>query len=71
MFALVKSILNFFSGEPKLPLNPKVGPKPNIKNSFLRLSTCDDELLSTPKFITFLTVPLPKLYQSPPSNAIP
>ena len=31
--------------------------KPNIKKLFLQFSTCDDELLSTPKFITFLTVP--------------
>ena len=39
----------FFSGEPKLPLIQKVGHKPNIKKLFLKLSTCDDELLSTPK----------------------
>ena len=58
MFALVKLILISFSGELKLPLIPKVGPKPNVKKLFLRLSTCDDELLSTPKIITFLAVPL-------------
>ena len=38
MFALLKLILNGFSGEPKLPLIPKVGPSPNIKKLFLRLS---------------------------------
>ena len=27
-----------FSGEPKLPLIPKVGSSPNIKKLFLRLS---------------------------------
>ena len=34
-FALVKLILNFFSGDPRLPLIPKVGPSPNIKKLFL------------------------------------
>ena len=58
------------SDEPKLPLILKVEPKPNFKKLFLKLSTCDDELLSTSKIVTFLAVPLPKLYQSP-SNAIP
>ena len=32
MFAL-KLILNFFSGDPKLPLIPKVGPSTNIKKN--------------------------------------
>ena len=53
-FALVKLILNFFSGDPKLPSIPYVGPYPNIKNLFLRLSELDDKLLSTPKIIKFL-----------------
>ena len=43
MFALVKLILNFFSGEPKLPLIQKVGPSPYIKKLFLELSELDDE----------------------------
>ena len=38
VFALLKLILNFFSGKPKLPLMPNVGPSPNIKKLFLRLS---------------------------------
>ena len=38
VFALVKLILNFFSGEPKFPLIPKVGPSPNVKKLFLQLS---------------------------------
>ena len=33
-FALVKLILNFFSGDPKLPLILKVGASPNIKFFF-------------------------------------
>ena len=71
VFALVKFILNFFSGEPNIPLIPKVGPLSSIKKLFLRSSTYDDELLSTPKIIIFLAVPLSKLRQSPPSNVIP
>ena len=71
MFALVKWILNSFSGQPKLPLIPKVGPSPNIKKLFLRLSEWDNELLSTPKIITFLAVSLLKLYQPVLSNVIP
>ena len=45
MFALVKLILNFFSGDPKLLLTPHVGPSPNIKKLFLQLPERDDELL--------------------------
>ena len=41
--------INFFSGELKHLLIPKVGPKPNIKKLFLQFSTCVDELLSKPK----------------------
>ena len=39
VFALLKLVLNFFSGAPKLPLIPKVSPSPNIKKLFLRLPT--------------------------------
>ena len=60
----------FFSGEPKFPLTSKVGPKPKIKKLIFWLSTSNDELLSTPKIITFLAVSLPKIHQSPLSNAI-
>ena len=34
-----------------------VGPSPKIKNSSLQLSMFVDELISTPKAITFLPVP--------------
>ena len=49
VFPLVNLIVNFFSGERKLSLISKVGPKPNIKKLFLRLSACDDALLSHQK----------------------
>ena len=48
-----KLILNFFSGKPKLPLIPKVGPSHSTKKLFLGLLAWDDELLSIPKIITF------------------
>ena len=53
-----------------LPLISSVGPSPNTKKLFLRLSVCDDELLSISKFLTFLAESLPKLHESDPSNAI-
>ena len=68
---LVKLILNFFFAEPNFQFIQYAGPKPNIKNLFLWLSTFDDELLSTPKSITFLAVSLSKLHELPLSNAIP
>ena len=71
MFALVKLILNFFSGEPKIPFFPKVGRKLNIKKLFLGFSACDDELPSTPKIITFLALLLQKHHQSALLNVIP
>ena len=61
MFALVK-LINFFSAEPKLPLIPKGGPKPNIKKLFLQLTTCDDEQLSTPKIINSLATIHPFIF---------
>ena len=71
VFALVKLLVNFFSCEPKLPSIPKVRPSPNIKKLFLGLSEWDDELLSTPKTITFLAVSLSKLLQLALLNVIP
>ena len=71
MFTLLKLILNFYSGEAKLPLIPKAGPSPNITKLFLGLSEWDDELLSTPKMITFLAMSLTKLHELDRSNAIP
>ena len=67
----LKLILNLFSGDPKFPLIPKVGPSPDIKELFWRLSELNDELLSAPKIITFLAVSLSKLQKSPLSNVIP
>ena len=49
----------------------EVGPSPSTKRSFLQLSVWDDELLSTPKFITLLAKSLSKLYERTTSNAIP
>ena len=71
VFALVKLILNFYSGETKLPLIPKVWFSPNIKNLVLRLSEWDDELLSTPKTITYLAVSLLKYHQPARWNVTP
>ena len=71
MFALLKLILDVFSGEPKLQLIPKVGPSPSTKKLFLRLSARYGELLSTSKIIKFLTVTLLKLNEAALSNAIP
>ena len=34
VFALLKLILNFFSGESKFQLMPKFGPSPKTKKSF-------------------------------------
>ena len=42
-FALVKLILNFFSGDPKLPLILKVGVSPNIKFFFC---DCQNEIMN-------------------------
>ena len=62
---------NYFSGDPKLPSIPKSGPSLNIETLFLQLSEWDNELLSTPKIITFLAKSLPKLQESTVSNIIP
>ena len=42
----------------------------NTKNLILKLLLCGDELLSTPKIITFLEKPLPKLHKHSPFNGI-
>ena len=70
MFALVKLILNFFSGDPKLLLTSHVGPSPNIKKLFLQLPERDDELLWVSKFMKFLAKSLPKLHEPALSNVI-
>ena len=61
---------NFFSGEPKLPLIPNVGPSPSTKKLFLRFSAWNDDLLSTPKIITFLGKSLSKIHEPAISNVI-
>ena len=43
---------------------------PYIKNLFLRLSAWDNELLSTPKIITFLAKLIPKFHRPALSNTI-
>ena len=58
VFALLKLILNFFSGELHLPLILKVGPSPSTKKLLLQWLAWDDELLSTPKIIKFLAMSL-------------
>ena len=59
----------FFSNIPKLPLIPQVGPWPNNKKSYLRLSVSDDKLLSPPSIIISLAVLLQKLHSLFPSTA--
>ena len=71
VFALLKLILIFFSGQPNLPLTQKVGPLSSNEKLFLRLSAWNDKLLSTPKTITFLAMSLSKLHEPAPSNVIP
>ena len=55
-----------------VPSNPGVGPLPRIKIHFPILSVCTDELISTPKMITFLpTLPSGKEYSPSESNPMP
>ena len=53
--------------------NPCVGPLPRIKISYFLLSIfADEQRLSTPKIITFLSVPPPGCQKNPClSNVIP
>ena len=57
MFGLLKLILSFLSGKPNLPLILNVVTSSNPKE-------LDEKLLSTPKVITFLAVPLLKLREA-------
>ena len=50
---------------------PCVGPSPRINISSCLLSICEDELMSTPKIITFLPIPLPSEKNIFLSNLIP
>ena len=61
-FTKTKLILNFFFGESRLPLILNKS-SPSTKTLFLRLSPWDDEVLSTPKIITFLAVSLSKVQE--------
>ena len=63
-----KANTKLFSGAAKLPLIPWVGPSLNIEKLFVWLSEWDDELLSTPKIITFLAKSLSKLHKAALSN---
>ena len=71
MFALLKLTLNFFCSEPKLPLIQKVGLSPSTKKLSMQLPERHDELLSTPKIITFLVASLLKCHEPALSNVIP
>ena len=51
--------------------NPCVDPLLRIKMSFFLLSIFDDELISTPKIITFLPTSLPNEKDVSVSNPIP
>ena len=70
MFALLRLILNSFSGAPKLSLMRKVSSSPKTRKLFLTLRARDDELLSTLRITILLAVSLSKLYSPFPSNAI-
>ena len=69
---LVKSIEYFFSVVIVVSPNPCVGSSPRIKIHNLLLSTCTEELLSAPTFITVLPNP-PVVKEKIPflSNLIP
>ena len=71
VFALLKLTLKCSSSAPMLPLISSVGPSPNTKKLFFQLSVWDNELISTPKIMTFLTMPLPKLPELNLPNAVP
>ena len=49
----VKLIGYFASAVNVISFSPCVGPSPRIKIPFPLLSTCTDELISTPKIMTF------------------
>ena len=68
---LLKLILNFFSGEAKLPLIPKVAPLPSTKKLFLQFSAWHDAQLSAPKIITLLAESLSELHEPALLNVIP
>ena len=63
VLVLLKLILNFISGEPKLQLIRKVEPSPSTKNLFLRLSEWGNKVSSLPKIIAFIAVSFSKLHK--------
>ena len=67
----MKLIECFFYGVIVVSFNPCVVPSPRIKISFFLLSTCTEELISTPKIITFLPNPLATEKVPCLSNPIP
>ena len=69
-FFSVKLIEYIFSAL-RVVSNPCVGPIPRIKMSFFLLSIFVDELISTPKIITFLPISLPIENKVFLSNPIP
>ena len=66
----INSIL--FSCSNVVPSNPCLGLSPTIKMSFFLLSSCTEELISTPKIITLQPKPTLGNQKVPlPSNPIP
>ena len=70
VFFTIEIILNIPSSKPKLPLISKVESSPRTRKILLWLSAWDGKLLSTPKTIIFIAVPLLKLHKSALSNDI-
>ena len=72
LFDLEKLIENWAFAVNVVSSNYCVGPKPRIKISFFLLSICTDELMSTPKTMTFLpTIPSQNENSEHESNPIP
>ena len=72
LFDLEKLIEHWAFAVNVVSSNYCVGPKPRIKISFFLLSICTDELMSTPKTMTFLpTIPSQNENSEHESNPIP
>ena len=56
LFSLEKLTDHWASPVNVVSSNPCVGPKPRIKISFILLSICTDELISTPKIMALWTM---------------
>ena len=56
LFGFVKLIGCITSAVNVVSSNPWVGPLPRVRISLFLLSTCTDELISTPKIMIFLHI---------------